>query len=208
MPSKISMTSCGRCAQSIGHQRHPQPLSDAYKILLLHNNFRRCLLTRTPFILCDEIHELLNNGMLTLNAKLGDVPDEKLVSRLVEVWSFFFGTVLPYFEGVFLPLQIELKNCHAKKMVRKPVGGNGGPSVLTTSTGSSTTLSSLITGGMETSSVSGMVGASSKSIASDAERSCEDSEPENVRTMALTGFRDLVILPMVDRLGGKNGLLT
>lgn len=156
-------------------------------------------------MLCDEIHELLNNGMLTLNAKLGDVPDEKLVSRLVEVWSFFFGTVLPYFEGVFLPLQIELKTCHAKKMVRKAVGGNGSSSALTTAGGSSTTLSGLGTGGMEASSVSGMIGASSRSVMTDAERSYEDSEPENVRTMALTGFRDLVILPMVDRLGGKTG---
>ncbi|KAG0080567.1 hypothetical protein BGZ92_000574, partial [Podila epicladia] len=61
----------------------------------LNDLVRRCLLTRNPFALCDEINELLKNGMLTLNAKLGDVPDEKLVSRLVEVWSFFFGTVLP-----------------------------------------------------------------------------------------------------------------
>ncbi|KAK3825869.1 MAG: HbrB-like-domain-containing protein [Benniella sp.] len=93
--------------------------------------------------LCIKVLTLFNGQGLT--GAIEDLNDLKLVSRLVEVWSFFFGTVLPYFEGVFLPLQIELKNCHAKKM---------------------------------------------------------DSEPENVRTMALTGFRDLVILPMVDRLGG------
>jgi hypothetical protein len=44
--------------------------------------------------------------MATLNSRLSGVPDEKLVSRLVEVWSFYFGTVVPYFEGVFLPLTI------------------------------------------------------------------------------------------------------
>ncbi|KAK3804820.1 MAG: hypothetical protein J3Q66DRAFT_423772 [Benniella sp.] len=38
----------------------------------------------------------------------------------------------------------------------------------------------------------------------DAERNREDSEPENVRIMALTGFRDCVILPMVDQLGSKD----
>lgn len=34
---------------------------------------------------------------------------EKLLSRLVESWTFFFGTVLPYWEGVFLPLQMEFR---------------------------------------------------------------------------------------------------
>ncbi|KAF9911246.1 hypothetical protein EC991_004470 [Linnemannia zychae] len=159
----------------------------------LNELVRRCLTTRNAFMLCDEINELLKNGMLTLNAKLGDVPDEKLVSRLVEVWSFFFGTVLPYFEGVFLPLQIELKTYHAKKMTRKvhvvassaasfhsgnnsmmDIGGGGG---------------------------GGLVGVSPRSGLVDPDRHHDDSEPENVRTMALAAFRDLVILPMVDRLG-------
>jgi len=154
--------------------------------------------------LCDEINELLKNGMLTLNAKLGDVPDEKLVSRLVEVWSFFFGTVLPYFEGVFLPLQIELKMYHSRKITRKNMGGTGGGSFSSISSsggGGGGTIgavggSLLSAGGLESSMV-----VSSPKMA--LEERNEDSEPENVRIMALTGFRDLVILPMVDRLGGK-----
>ncbi|KAI8596355.1 HbrB-like-domain-containing protein [Dissophora ornata] len=93
--------------------------------------------------LCIRVLTLFNGqGLAGTIEELNDL----LVARLVEVWSFFFGTVLPYFEGVFLPLQTELKT--------------------------------------------------------DAGRNHDDSEPENVRTMALTGFRDLVILPMVDRLGG------
>jgi hypothetical protein len=58
-------------------------------------------------LLYDDINELLESGMFTLNGKLRGVPDEKIVSRLVELWSFFFGTVIPYFEGVFLPLLIQ-----------------------------------------------------------------------------------------------------
>lgn len=162
-------------------------------------------MTRNPFALCDEINELLKNGMLTLNAKLGDVPDEKLVSRLVEVWSFFFGTVLPYFEGVFLPLQIDLKMYHSRKITRKNTGGtNGGSfSSISSSGGGGGTIGtaggSLLStgGGLESSMI-----VSSPKMALEQERN-EDSEPENVRIMALTGFRDLVILPMVDRLGGK-----
>ncbi|KAG0359498.1 HbrB-like-domain-containing protein [Gamsiella multidivaricata] len=177
----------------------------------LNDLVRKCLQTRSLHTLCDEISELLNNGMLTLNAKLGDVPDEKLVSRLVEVWSFFFGTVLPYFEGVFLPLQIQLKKAHAEKTAWRATGGSssgisGGLTLSLSNNGVSSsglsTMSTISIGGMESNSASGIVGASPKSIAADAERKYEDSEPQNVRTMALTGFRDLVILPMVDRLGG------
>src|SRR6185369_5271133 len=67
---------------------------------------RRCINDRSIQLLYDGINELLESGMFTLNGKLVGVPDEKLVSRLVELWSFYFGTVIPYFEGVFLPLQI------------------------------------------------------------------------------------------------------
>ena len=38
--------------------------------------------------------------MLTLNAELSGVEDEKLVSRVVETWTFFWSRVLPYLEGV------------------------------------------------------------------------------------------------------------
>ncbi|KAF9206205.1 hypothetical protein BGZ49_002854 [Haplosporangium sp. Z 27] len=165
----------------------------------LNDLVRRCLSTRNAFTLCDEIGELLKNGMLTLNAKLGDVPDEKLVSRLVEVWSFFFGTVLPYFEGVFLPLQIELKAYHAKRMTRKTTsGGNGALASSMNVNGSNVGLNTF-SAGVENNNIAS---ASPRSAVMDTERRHEDSEPENVRTMALTGFRDLVILPMIDRLGG------
>ncbi|KAG0206490.1 hypothetical protein BGX28_002073 [Mortierella sp. GBA30] len=180
----------------------------------LNELVRRCLDTRSPFKLCDEINELLKNGMLTLNAKLGDVPDEKLVSRLVEVWSFFFGTVLPYFEGVFLPLEVQLKSNHAEKMMRRTTGGgsNSGTSsgvfasTASNNSGNNGVLSLSYTGSGENSigsvNTGGMIVASPKAMSLvDNERNHEDLEPKNVRTMALTGFRDLVILPMVDRLG-------
>jgi hypothetical protein len=39
--------------------------------------------------------------MMTLKAKLSGIDDDdKLVSRVVEVWGFFFDQVLPYIEGV------------------------------------------------------------------------------------------------------------
>lgn len=38
--------------------------------------------------------------MVTLNAKLMGIDDEKLVARVVEIWGFFWDQVLTYVEGV------------------------------------------------------------------------------------------------------------
>ena len=43
---------------------------------------------------------LISSGMVTLNAKLTGIDDDKLVSRVVEIWGFFWDQVLPYVEGV------------------------------------------------------------------------------------------------------------
>ncbi|KAF9579522.1 hypothetical protein BGW38_004184 [Lunasporangiospora selenospora] len=192
----------------------------------LNDLVRRCLATRSPSALCDEVGELLENGMLTLNAKLTDVPDEKLVSRLVELWSFFFGTVLPYFEGVFLPLQVELRSGNARRVSRKLTGRSGGgssggggvSSILTTISNGGSGLGGAFAIGGNVGAGSGSGGGggggggasgleSAMSIASprttlDLDRNNDDVEPENIRTMALTAFRDSVILPKTDRLRG------
>jgi hypothetical protein len=57
----------------------------------------------------DDVRDLLDTGMLTLDPTLPTLPDDKLILKLVEVWGFLFGNILPYFEAVFLPLQQELK---------------------------------------------------------------------------------------------------
>jgi hypothetical protein len=73
---------------------------------------------RSLHLLHDDINELLGFGMFTLSGKLHGVPDEKIVSRLVELWSFFFGTVIPYFEGVFLPvLTAQKENINIRRLV-------------------------------------------------------------------------------------------
>ena len=51
--------------------------------------------------------ELIEHGMMTLNAKLSGIEDEKkLVHRVVEVWGFFWDQVLPYVEGVSYKLYL------------------------------------------------------------------------------------------------------
>ncbi|KLO19414.1 HbrB-domain-containing protein [Schizopora paradoxa] len=44
--------------------------------------------------------DLINTGMITLNAKLAGIEDEKLIGHVVRIWCFFWDQVLPYVEGV------------------------------------------------------------------------------------------------------------
>ncbi|KAG5646283.1 hypothetical protein DXG03_003879 [Asterophora parasitica] len=55
----------------------------------------------------NDASELIASGMVTLNAKLMGIDDEKLVARVVEIWGFFWDQVLTYVEGVLLPLQTD-----------------------------------------------------------------------------------------------------
>ncbi|CAE6462740.1 unnamed protein product [Rhizoctonia solani] len=54
-----------------------------------------------------DVKDLVNMGMITLNAKLEGLEEETLLTRVVQIWGFFWDQVLPYLEGVFLPLQTE-----------------------------------------------------------------------------------------------------
>ena len=44
--------------------------------------------------------ERIATGMVTLNSTLSGVEDDKLVPRVVKLWTFFWTQVLPYLEGV------------------------------------------------------------------------------------------------------------
>ncbi|KAF8586700.1 HbrB-domain-containing protein [Ramaria rubella] len=64
-------------------------------------------LSRAITSLEQDITALLARGMITLNVKLSELDDEKLLPRLGEVWEFFWHGILPYVEGVFHPLQTD-----------------------------------------------------------------------------------------------------
>ncbi|KAJ8077102.1 hypothetical protein PM082_001530 [Marasmius tenuissimus] len=61
--------------------------------------------SRSVATLEQDTVELLAKGMVTLNAKLNGVEDDKLIGRVVDRWGFFWDQVLTYAEGVLLPLQ-------------------------------------------------------------------------------------------------------
>jgi len=73
----------------------------------LNELVKRCMEVKTPKTLAYDINELLKNGIYTINTKLIEVTDNCLISRLVEVWIFFFVSIIPYFKGIFLPLSYD-----------------------------------------------------------------------------------------------------
>ncbi|TPX57245.1 hypothetical protein PhCBS80983_g03969 [Powellomyces hirtus] len=64
--------------------------------------------------IADDLNEMLTTGLLTLSSKLAVVGDEVLASRVVEVWIFFFSTVVPYLQGVFLPVRTQWRQAEGR----------------------------------------------------------------------------------------------
>lgn len=56
-----------------------------------------------------EFHDLTKQGMLKLDVPKLKMANSKFLQRLVDIWQFFFSQVLPYWEAVFLPLQLEFE---------------------------------------------------------------------------------------------------
>jgi hypothetical protein len=77
------------------------PIEDLNTLVRKH---LRAVVSRSPSraisMLEGDVVELVKTGMLNLNAKLSNLDDEKLIPRVVEIWTFFWVQVLPYVEGV------------------------------------------------------------------------------------------------------------
>ncbi|MCJ1452096.1 hypothetical protein MMC28_002437 [Mycoblastus sanguinarius] len=83
------------------------PVEDLNRLVTIH--IQRCIMTRIPTIITENLRDLLQTGFLSLDHTLRSIPDHRLVPHLVEMWLFVFGTVLPYMQAVFLPLDLEFK---------------------------------------------------------------------------------------------------
>ncbi|KAK2467798.1 hypothetical protein APHAL10511_000093 [Amanita phalloides] len=123
-----------------------------------------------------DTSELIASGMVTLNAKLMEIEDEKLVARVVEIWGFFWDNVLTYVEGVLLPLQTDPL---LSSLYRPPKAHNRATSPPRQSV-PQTMLSSSINNVSPT--------------------------HIDVRSIALRSFRDKVILPLFERLYARLAL--
>lgn len=88
-----------------------QPIEDLNRLVATH--LRRCTESGQPTVtahehLLEDITELFELGVKSLDNNLAGLADGKLTTRLAEIWTFFFSTVLPYLEASFLPVTIAL----------------------------------------------------------------------------------------------------
>lgn len=60
----------------------------------------------SPARVLQEFKELTITGMKKLSEPLARLPKDKITSRMTDLWQFFYSQVLPYWEAVFLPLQL------------------------------------------------------------------------------------------------------
>ncbi|TKY85872.1 hypothetical protein EX895_005413 [Sporisorium graminicola] len=131
-----------------------------------------------------DLISLTSTGTLTLNSKLQGLQDTRLLLRLVEVWTFFLGQVLPYCEACFLPF-------HTDPTLRSLVAA--GSSTYSTSAGG--TGSSNPFGTSAHYAQSGAAG-----ILSGAANVNLDLQRIDVRKILLVVFRDQVLMPINERL--------
>ena len=83
------------------------PIEELNKLVTVH--IHRCILKRVPTIITEDLLDLLHTGFRSVDQTLRGVPDLRLVPHLVDTWLFVFGTILPYMQAVFLPLDQEFK---------------------------------------------------------------------------------------------------
>lgn len=81
-------------------------VEDLNKLVVIH--IQLCVQKHIPTIV-EDLRELLRTGFSTLNHSISGIPDEKLVPHLMQIWLLAFGTILPFIQAVFLPLDLEFK---------------------------------------------------------------------------------------------------
>ncbi|KAK3670353.1 hypothetical protein LTR78_009807 [Recurvomyces mirabilis] len=77
--------------------------------MLVNVHIRRCIQRKSPVVLVEDVRELLQTGFTSLSQTLRGVPDDRLVLKLVEMWIGVQGSILPFLQAVFLPLDLEFK---------------------------------------------------------------------------------------------------
>lgn len=144
------------------------PIEDFNALVSVH--VRRCIQRRSPVVLVEDVRELLQTGFSSLAQTLRGVPDDRLITNLVEMWIGVYGAILPFLQAVFLPLELEFK-------------GRG--TLMTT---------------REAQEFWGAIPEALKmderpSSAGEASRTGHMSEELEIRRITLIAFRDTVILP-------------
>ncbi|KAK5063164.1 hypothetical protein LTR84_005240 [Exophiala bonariae] len=147
------------------------------KLVTIH--VQRCVQKRDPSIIIGDLEDLLRTGFLSLNHTLRMISDDRLVPHLVSMWMQVFGTVLPFMQAVFLPLDQEFK-------------GRG--SILT-----SPKMAGEFWGALP-SADSGSKLSSSPAAGDGVDFVVAAGEELEVRRILLIAYRDVIILPRFEHL--------
>lgn len=83
------------------------PVEDLNRLVSVH--LQSCIQKQAPTIITEDLRDLLHTGFSSQSHALRNIPDDRLVLHLVEMWHAVFGIVLPYIQAVFLPLDLEFK---------------------------------------------------------------------------------------------------
>ncbi|KIV80106.1 hypothetical protein PV11_07628 [Exophiala sideris] len=153
------------------------PVENLNKLVTIH--VQRCVHRRDPSIVIGDMEDLLKTGFYSLNHTLRQNSDDRLVPNLVSMWIQVFGTILPFMQAVFLPLDQEFK-------------GRG--TVLT-----SPKMAAEFWGAIP-SAESGSKLSSSPASGGGNDFVVAAGEELEVRRILLITFRDIIILPRFDVL--------
>lgn len=84
-----------------------RPIEELNVLVSVH--ILRCIQRKAPSIVIEDLHELLQTGFKSLGQTLRSIPDDKLITKLVEMWVSVYTSILPFLQAVFLPLDLEFK---------------------------------------------------------------------------------------------------
>ena len=76
---------------------------------LVGTHLKRCMKLKSPVSVIEDLRDLLETGFHSLAQTLRGTPDERLVTKLVEMWINLYSSVLPFLQAVFLPLDLEFR---------------------------------------------------------------------------------------------------
>ena len=82
-------------------------VEDLNRLVTIH--VQHCVRKHAPSVVIEDLNDLFQTGFLSLNHTLRNVPDDRLVPHLVSMWLYVFGTIVPFMQAVFLPLDLEFK---------------------------------------------------------------------------------------------------
>lgn len=77
--------------------------------LLVSSHLERCIRRMSPILIIEDLRDLLQTGFGSLAQTLRFAPDDRLVTKLVEIWTGVYGAIIPFLQAVFLPLDLEFK---------------------------------------------------------------------------------------------------